>query len=83
MSYLFTGGLEMVSPWAPENYTDYPLVKIDNTPSIQMDFSGVYEIDAAQFPDDDCEVYGDPYTSIGIQVCLTQELDIIRAGKLI
>ncbi|KAJ4386439.1 hypothetical protein N0V93_009335 [Gnomoniopsis smithogilvyi] len=45
MSYLFSGGLEMVTPWIPKQDTDYPMVKIDNVQAVQMDFSGSTSID--------------------------------------
>lgn len=66
MSYLFTGGLEMVAPWVTSEYTDYPMVKVDNAPAVQMDFSGVLEVDQVPFDDADCDIYGDSETTIGI-----------------
>ncbi|KAJ4407286.1 hypothetical protein N0V82_009955 [Gnomoniopsis sp. IMI 355080] len=45
MSYLLSGGLEMVAPWVPELDPDFPMVKIDNVQAVQMDFSGSTSVD--------------------------------------
>lgn len=81
MSYLFTGGLEMVAPWIPERDPDFPMVKIDNAPAVQLDFSGTFEVDTRSFDDNDCDVYGDSETIIGIKVCVEQEQESLRTGK--
>lgn len=82
MSYLFTGGLEMVAPWVPSEHTDYPMIKVDHAPAVQMDFQGVLDVDEEPFAEADCDVYGDSETTIGIQLCLEEEsAGTLRAGE--
>lgn len=82
MSYLFTGGLEMVAPWSPAGYDDFGLVKVDNVPAVQIDFSGVLDIDQELFQPLNCDIYGDSDTSIGIQLCVEQHsAGTFRAGR--
>lgn len=82
MSYLFTGGLEMVAPWVPSEHTDYPMIKVDNAPAVQMDFSDVLQVDQEPFEDSDCDIYGDSATTIGIKLCVTAEsAGTLRSGR--
>lgn len=78
-SYLLTGGLQMATPWTPSGYEDYPLVKIEHIPSVQLDFSS-FETDV--FHNDDCSVYGQDTTAIGVRLCVTGNVQtgIIYAG---
>lgn len=81
MSYLFTGGLEMVAPWVPSEHTDYPMIKVDNAPAVQIDFSDVLVVDQEPFADSDCDVYGDLETTIGIKLCVEEEsTGTLRSG---
>ncbi|KAI0872377.1 hypothetical protein GGS24DRAFT_18477 [Hypoxylon argillaceum] len=68
-SYLLSGGLLMTTPWMPLGYTNYPLVKIDNAPSIQMEFQQTPLV----FDSSDCSVFGGPGVQIGIQLCLADK----------
>lgn len=82
MSYLFTGGLEMVAPWSPAGYANFGLVKVDKVPAVQIDYSGVLDIDQEPFQTSSCDVYGDSDTSIGIQLCVEKHsAGTIRAGR--
>lgn len=82
MSYLFTGGLEMLAPWAPLEDKDFGLVKADSVPAVQTDFSGVLDVDQDPFEDSNCDVYGDSDTTIGIRMCVErQSSGTLRAGK--
>ncbi len=68
-SYLLSGGLVMTTPWVPMGYGDHPMVKVDDVPSIQLDFDRAAAA-AASFADADCSVYGSPDTTIGVRLCL-------------
>lgn len=82
MSYLFTGGLEMVAPWTPSGYDDFSLVKVENVPAVQIDFSGVLEIDQEPFQSSDCDIYGDSDTAIGIRLCVEEySPGTLRSGE--
>lgn len=87
MSYLFTGGLSMVAPWVPSKHVDYPMIKVDDAPAVQMDFSGVLEVDMEPFQEENCDVFGDDETIIGIKLCVEEErlgagteTGVLRAG---
>ncbi|KUJ06535.1 uncharacterized protein LY89DRAFT_603023 [Mollisia scopiformis] len=83
MSYLLSGGLEMVAPWVPEGYSDYPMVKIEDVPSIQLDFEWpVSDI----FDDADCDVFGEDGYTIGIRLCIVEDTTAVgsfRAGLFV
>lgn len=82
ISYLLTGGLEMVAPWVPSEHTDYPMIKVDNAPAVQMDFSGVLEVDHEPFADSNCDIYGDSETTIGIKLCVEEKsAGTLRSGS--
>lgn len=78
-SYLLSGGLEMVTPWNPLGYANYPLVKIDSVPTIQVEFDDLIDDD---FADADCDVFGASNTPIGIRLCIAGDDDLarLRAG---
>ena len=67
MSYILSGGLEMVIPWVPQGYDDHSMVMVKNVPSIQADFTGPT---MDRFNDSDCDVFGQSRVAIGIQLCL-------------
>lgn len=82
MSYILSGGLEMVVPWVPQASPDHSMVMVKRVPSIQVDFTGPVgdTFDAA-----DCDVFGQSGMFIGIRLCLEQvrlNPASIRAGKL-
>lgn len=80
-SYLLSGGLEMVIPPVPQGYADYPLVRVPNVPTIQMEFTTIKN--QRGFERQDCSVYGAPATPIGIELCLAQGTNIggLQAGE--
>ncbi|KAK8102430.1 hypothetical protein PG984_015576 [Apiospora sp. TS-2023a] len=69
-SYLLNGGLEMGIPGVPQGYSEYPLVKIENAPAVQIEFTTLKVF--KEFDKRDCSVYGAPSTIIGIELCLAQ-----------
>lgn len=82
VSYILSGGLEMVVPWVPQVHHDHSLVMVKRVPSIQVDFTGP-TLDS--FDDSDCDVFGESRVAIGIRLCLApvrSSPGSIRAGKL-
>ena len=80
ISYLLSGGLEMVAHWTPEGYEEYSMVKIDRVPSVQLDFS---RPTSDKFYSTDCSIFGQSGTTIGIRLCVAQDqstLGLVRAG---
>lgn len=75
-SYLLSGGVLMATPWIPLDHDDYPLVRIDQVPSIQMEF----ELRALSFLETDCRSFGAPGVVIAIQLCLREQNGRIDAG---
>jgi hypothetical protein len=69
MSYLLSGGLSMVAPWVRPGNLGYPLVRIENAPSMQLDFSGTAD---AAFLDSDCDLFGRTGFAIGIRLCVAE-----------
>ncbi|KAK8099580.1 uncharacterized protein PG998_012821 [Apiospora kogelbergensis] len=69
-SYLLSAGLELTLPRVPQGYSDYPLVRVVEIPTVQVEFAllGPHE----QNTNHDCTVYGAAETSIGIELCLAQ-----------
>lgn len=83
MSYLLSGGLEMVAPWTPLTTEDYPIIKIDNVTSIQLDFAEGIRSDI--FSDTDCDVFGEVGFAIGIRLCVAEDpsnIGLLNAGLL-
>jgi hypothetical protein len=81
-SYLISGGLELVTPWTPLNWSSYPFVRIKAAPSIHLEFTKLID---ETFSDADCEALGDPHGSIGIRLCVAaddQNLGVLRAGMM-
>ncbi|KAI1121597.1 hypothetical protein F5Y10DRAFT_271913 [Nemania abortiva] len=76
-SYLLSGGLELATPWAPLNLSNYPLVKIKSVPTIQLEFT---RLRTESFVDSDCQILGDPNGSIGVRLCIAQASD--NSGEL-
>lgn len=82
MSYILSGGLEMVVPWVPQANPDHSMVMVKRVPSIQADFTGPVE---DTFDPADCDVFGKSGVLIGIRLCLAPvpfNPGSIRAGKL-
>lgn len=81
VSYLLSGGLEMVAPWNLPGHEEHTMIKVDNTPSIQMDFSAPA---SDMFLLTDCDDFGKSGFNIGIRLCVAQESDdaSLRAGMI-
>lgn len=78
--YLMSGGLMMTTPWPPTDHADYPVVVLENAPSVQIDF--VKGIHNDTFVDsDDCLVFGQDGFLIGFKFCLAKSQSAI--GSLI
>ncbi|KAH6665995.1 hypothetical protein B0J14DRAFT_678606 [Halenospora varia] len=56
LSYFLTGGLEMATLWTPPGHQEYSLVKIDDVPSVQMEFT--IQPGNDHFLDEDCQIFG-------------------------
>lgn len=83
VSYLLSGGLEMVTPWTPDGHEDYPMVKIDKAPSLQMDFTAPA---SSSFQATECDVFGEYGFTIGIRLCISVEestTELLRAGLFV
>lgn len=83
MSYILSGGLEMVVPWVPQVHTDHSMVMVKRVPSIKVDFTGPV---MDTFEDSECDVFGESGVMIGIRLCLSPVLSdpgSIRAGGLL
>jgi hypothetical protein len=71
MTYLLTGGVEMVAPWTPLGTEDYPKIKIDSVTGVQLDFTE--GISSEIFSGSDCDVIGEA----GYNIEAVKELLII------
>lgn len=72
----------MVAPWVPSGYEDFSLVKVENVPAVQADFSSVLTVDQEPFQSSNCDIYGDSDTAIGIQLCVEEYAPgTLRSGK--
>jgi hypothetical protein len=70
-SYIFPGALWSLSPAPPDNSSAEAVVKINSSPAIQMDFRKDLS-DGDTFSEQDCTVYGENGSSIGITFCLAK-----------
>jgi len=78
-SYLLPGGLALTFPWPPTNYTQSPVTVIHSAIGTQVEFKeGLVSGDA--FQDDDCDVFGDTTTLIGVRFCVARSQ--VQAGAL-
>ena len=69
--FLLSGGLIMTTPWPPTDHTTYPVVVIEEVPSVQIDFTMGIHNDT--FVDSkDCLVFGQPGFLIGFKFCLAR-----------
>lgn len=83
MSYILSGGLEMVVPWVPQLHHDHSLVMVKRVPSIKADFTGPVR---DFFDESECDIFGEAGVAIGIRLCLAPEPSnpaSIRAGMLL
>jgi len=73
-SYVLSGGVVMSTPWIPTGYANHPLVKIEETPVLQLDF--LRGNGTTNFRDTDCLYFGQRKVLMGIRFCLRRhELD--------
>lgn len=72
VSYLLSGGLEMVAPWMPSGYDRHSMVRIDNAPAVQLDFWGPAD---DGFLETDCDDFGKTGFNIGIRLCMAPQPD--------
>lgn len=70
-SYIFPGALWSLNPAPPDNSPPDAVVKIYSSPAIQMDFMKDLS-DGDTFSEQDCTVYGENGSSIGIKFCLAK-----------
>lgn len=56
-SYLLSGGIAMATPWPPRSELDYPFLRLENVPSIQIEFQKPHETD---FADKECDLFQGP-----------------------
>lgn len=70
VSYLITGGLEMLTPWLPEGFSDYRMARVSRAPSIQIDLE---EMSNSTFLDSDCDIFGETGFIFGMRLCIAEE----------
>ncbi|KAK8008211.1 hypothetical protein PG991_010762 [Apiospora marii] len=56
-SYLLSGGIVMTTPWPPRSDLDYPLIRLENVPSIQIEFQKPHD---NEFADTECDLFRGP-----------------------
>lgn len=71
MSYLLSGGLEMVAPFTVSTAEDYPMVRITKVPTMQLDFA--QDVRSNMFSDGDCDTFGATNTFIAMRLCLAAD----------
>ncbi|KAL6232432.1 hypothetical protein BDW75DRAFT_242960 [Aspergillus navahoensis] len=69
-SYLLPGGLIGASPWPPTEHPSAPVVRMDDAPSVQLDFAA--GLRGHSFSEDDCTVFGGSITVVGIRFCVAE-----------
>lgn len=84
ISYLLSGGLEMVAPWVPQGHPEYELVKVEHAPALQLDFAWPAGQDS--FDKADCDVFGSDVAKIAVRLCVKEveagrPQGLLRAGK--
>jgi hypothetical protein len=69
----------MMTPWLPPDYDEYPSIRIDKTPSLQVEF---LKTDNHLFEEGDCKIYGSNATLIAAKFCLSEtDSGSLHAGK--
>ncbi|KAK5468091.1 hypothetical protein LTS15_001064 [Exophiala xenobiotica] len=79
-SYLLPGGLAIATPWPPTNYTQEPVIVIHSAMSTQIQFKEGLPL-GDTFQEDDCNVFGDNQTIIGIRFCAARSK--VEAGSFL
>ncbi|KAL3481487.1 hypothetical protein BJX99DRAFT_253411 [Aspergillus californicus] len=67
-SYLLPGGVIGATPWPPTNYSSAPVIRMNDVPTVQLDFSP--GLNGHLFSKDECTLYGSNDTYVGIRFCL-------------
>jgi hypothetical protein len=60
---------------------DYQLVKVDHTPSVQLDVTQSFN---KTFKEEDCDVFGEEGMLIGVKLCISTDesrRDLLRSGR--
>ena len=82
-AYLLSGGLSLVTPFNPGGNRDYPLVRIADTPTIQLDFAGRRKLPSS-FQGSDCDVFSSNDTLIAVKLCVSKlPDDTLQTGVFI
>ncbi|KAH6660903.1 hypothetical protein BKA67DRAFT_617481 [Truncatella angustata] len=80
-SYLLSGGLEMVTPWVSLRDPTFPLARIYDVPSIQLEFSQMPR--DFSFASKDCSIFGTNTSTIAARLCVRDDADnfgVLNAG---
>ena len=80
-SYILSGGLSLTAPWTPPSNPDYPLVRIGDVPTVQIEFQS--RRGKGSFDGDNCVLFGTNDTYIAAELCLEAVGGSIHAGKLL
>ncbi|KAK4445350.1 hypothetical protein QBC34DRAFT_441760 [Podospora aff. communis PSN243] len=71
-SYLLSGGTLLMEPTIPPGYESYPLIKVPNVPTVQLDFTPPLAPELTHtFPPSDCDIFDHPTALIAIRLCIT------------
>ncbi|EXJ60641.1 hypothetical protein A1O7_04794 [Cladophialophora yegresii CBS 114405] len=70
-SYIFPGAMWSLNVTLPANSSDETVVKIENSPAIQIDFNQSIA-NGDSFLPHDCTVYGEDGSNVGIELCLAK-----------
>lgn len=79
-SYVISGGLSLVSPWAPAGNPDYPLIRIRDVPTMQAEFQGRSGPKSKSFSDGDCLLFGSERSRIAAELCLSAVGESMHVG---
>ena len=67
-SYLISGGVIMLTPWAPTSFPSYPLILAHAVPSVQVEFH--HNPTFSEFLITDCDAFGSPGILIAARLCI-------------
>lgn len=67
-SYLLSGGAVMATPWDSQSHLDYPMIRLEKVPAIQVEFQKVFE---KSFTEKDCDLFEGPGNQ-AIAFCVAQ-----------
>jgi hypothetical protein len=79
-SYLLTGGMSLMRPWQPTNYTDNPVILLRSISGTQLEFShGIQEGDYIE--ESDCDLFYQDGFKIAVRFCVGPSR--VRTGSFI